>query len=176
MVQLSSIVAVVVTLVAIGYDAYLWRQLTVRSDQANALREEVAALASAAEAIEQRLVLPGQRSISAEPGRAGAEKVNDMDLLLRVASDSDVQIVSLFQSDMDSDSDIDIQPTYRLRLRADMDRLIGFLRMLEDSGLHRVVIDRVAAKRQGNVWDADLELTSYIRPDVANPLGRMPVK
>jgi hypothetical protein len=89
----------------------------------------------------------------------GSDEMESEALLKRVAGESKVEIVNLLKTEI-SDR-YDSRLTYRLRVRADMEKLISFLQVLERWGLDRVVIDRVSAKRRGDVWETNLEVTSY---------------
>lgn len=161
--RLASLIVLAVVLALVSYDVYAWWGLTAK-------RQEISKLS--AEGAFMRVEDNGQLSQGAgEPSPEQlpddstappeSEEASDMDLLMKVAGDSQVEVVSLLRSE--SGDGIANAPTYRLRLRGDMQRLIVFLRALEDSGQHDVVIGRLAAKRQGTVWDADLEVTSSLR-------------
>jgi hypothetical protein len=99
----------------------------------------------------------GQMAVDGMLG--GANEMESEELLKKVAGESKVEIVNLLKTEI-SDR-YDSRLTYRLRVRADMEKLISFLQVLERWGLDRVVIDRVSAKRRGDVWETNLEVTSY---------------
>lgn len=153
-----------VTLAALTiYDVYAWWQLTALRSEASVLSERVASMRakSDVDAVRRGLAEPEEQSTGTGTVLPGAKEVNAVDLVMKVAGDSQVEVVNLVRSEPSESGDD--KPTYRLRLRANMEKLLAFLRTLEDSGLHQVVIDRVAARRQGSVWNADLEVTSYLR-------------
>lgn len=156
------VLAVAVAALAI-YDGTAWWQLTTVRSEAAVLRAQVESMRAEGdlESLRRELAKVEQQSTGVPMVLPGAKEVNAVDLVMKVAGDNQVEVVNLVRSEPGESGDD--KPTYRLRLRANMEKLVTFLQMLEESGLHQVVIDRVAARRQGNVWDADLEVTSYLR-------------
>ena len=160
--RLASLIVLVGVLALVSYDVYAWWGLTAKRQEISKLSAEGAFMRvedngqlrqGAWEASPEQL--PGDSTAPSQ-----SEGASDVDLLMKVAGDSQVEVVSLLRSESGGVAD---RPTYRLRLRGEMQRLIVFLRALEDSGQHEVAIGRLAAKRQGTVWDADLEVTSSLR-------------
>ena len=154
------IVLALLTVLLSGYAVYLKGERIVMEKHLSELRAQLPVVHAGSE------ILAGSAAPT-EPGEAapkggtttGDRWMENEELLKRVAGESDVEIVNLLKTEI-SDR-YDSQLTYRLRVRADMERLINFLQVLEHWGLDRVVIDRVSAKRRGDVWETNLEVTSY---------------
>lgn len=82
--------------------------------------------------------------------------MNEQYRLVLMAKESCVEVVGMEEMDRMADGSC-----YELHLRADILRLMGYLRMLENSGSRQVAIERVTARRESGVWDTFLEAVVY---------------
>ncbi len=167
-----AVILMLMAAIAVGYDAYAWREVVVMSNQASAMRQQLGSLRAVGDVEGLRREVAMLEAALAEARRAqrvGVDEMDNVDLLIRAAGESKVEIVNLLRPDVREGDESQI--TYRLCVRADIDKLMVFLKRLEEAGLHRVVIDRLAAKRRGEVWEANLEVTSYFKPQGLAAIG-----
>lgn len=86
--------------------------------------------------------------------------MDDRNRLILMAKESDVEVVELRKARQRMTTKG--TAVYHVRLRADIVRLVGYLRMIENTGARRVIIDRIAARRDGRAWDTSLEATVHM--------------
>lgn len=149
-----------------AHPGYKKGEMAAMESHMNLGKQLMAASGLPVEKTDEQVVVSNQAEIVGAPGTGGIlgamDEMGSEELLKKVAGESEVEIVNLLKTEIGDRYDNHL--TYRLRVRADMERLISFLQVLEHWGLDRVVIDRVSAKRRGNVWETNLEVTSYFGP------------
>ncbi len=107
--------------------------------------------------IEEKPWSNGQQNNADTSKEENAMAIDARDILVMMAKESEVEVIDLLQVEETETNSRGI--TYKVKLKADINRAIGYVNMIENCSFRRFALNKISSRREAGVWDTNIEAT-----------------